>query len=51
MPEEIAATIAATITNLEMLQENAQEILDIIADERAALSTLLRTLGGKKECA
>lgn len=51
MPEKTIETINATLNNLELLQENAREILDLVSDETAALTELLRSLGGKRECA
>lgn len=51
MPEKTIETINATLNNLELLQENAREILDLIADEQAALNELLYSLGGKRVCA
>lgn len=51
MEQNTIETINATLNNLEMLQSNAQEILDLVADEQAALGALLRSLGGKRVCA
>lgn len=48
---ETIETLTATLSSLERLREAAQDVLDTVADEEAALEALLVSLGARRVCA